>query len=49
MHPTHDRVWDVASGTQTRKLEGHTNCVRSVAVSPDSKTIISGSDDKTVR
>ena len=31
------------------KLEGHTNAVSSVAVSPDGKTIVSGSYDKTIR
>ncbi len=49
MHPTRDRVWDMASGTQTRKLEGHDGEVNSVAISHDSKTIASGSDDRTVR
>ena len=30
-------------------LEGHTDSVRSVAFSPDSKHIISGSYDRTIR
>ena len=30
-------------------LEGHASWVRSVAFSPDSKQVVSGSDDKTVR
>jgi WD40 repeat protein len=30
-------------------LEGHTGLVRSVAVSADGSTIVSGSDDKAVR
>ncbi len=47
--PTHGRVWDMASGTETRKLAGHDNAVSSVAISPDSKSIVSGSYDKTVR
>ncbi len=29
----------MASGTETHKLEGHSGSVRSVAISPDSKTI----------
>ncbi len=49
MHPTRDRVWDMANRTQTRKLEGHDNWVYSVAISPDNKTIVSGSGDNTVR
>ncbi len=39
----------MASGTQTHKLEGHDYAVNSVAISPDSKSIVSGSDDETVR
>ncbi len=49
MHPTRRRVWDMASGTQTQMLEGHDNAVWSVAISPDSRSIVSGSRDKTVR
>ena len=30
-------------------LKGHTSWVRSVAVTPDGKTLFSGSDDNTVR
>jgi WD40 repeat protein len=32
-----------------RSLEGHTDWVRAVAVSPDGRTIVSGSDDRTVK
>ncbi len=49
MHPTRRRVWDMASGTQIHKLEGHTAEVLSVTVSPDNKRIVSSSVDKTVR
>ena len=31
------------------KLEGHTDEVNSVALSRDGKTIVSGSDDRTIR
>lgn len=52
-HPTRARVWarvwDMASGAQKSKLEGHTNVVSSVAISSDSTTIVSGSRDKSVR
>ena len=32
-----------------RSLEGHTSWVRAVAVSPDGRTIVSGSEDRTVK
>ena len=44
-----DSVWDMATGKETSKLEGHTDPVISVAISPDGKTIVSGSNDKTIR
>lgn len=43
------RVWDLASGELQSKLEGHTGNVNSVAISPDNNSIVSGSDDMTVR
>ncbi len=43
------RVCDVLSGKLKFVLEGHTDKVNSAAISPDSKTIVSGSDDYTVR
>ena len=39
----------MATGKERNKLEGHSNWVSSVAISPDGKTIVSGSDDHTVR
>lgn len=42
-------VWDVASGTQLFSLNGHTRTITSVAISPDGKTIASGSQDHTVK
>ena len=32
-----------------KTLEGHTDAVKSVCVSPDEKYIISGSKDKTIK
>lgn len=43
------RVWDLESDRLKSTLEGHASVVWSVAISPDGKTIVSGSDDKTVK
>jgi WD40 repeat protein len=43
------RVWDVATGEEKAKLEGHGDQVTSVSFSPDGVSIVSGSTDKTVR
>ena len=42
------RVWDMY-GQCMNTLKGHTDFVRSVAISPDGTTIVSGSNDRTVR
>jgi hypothetical protein len=42
-------LWDVDTWTEIAILRGHTGWVNSVAFSPDSKTIVSGSNDHTVR
>ena len=43
------RVWDMQSGECKNTFKGHTKKVTSVAVSADGRTIVSGSEDKTVR
>ena len=42
-------VWDFASGEVRAQLNGHLRPVNSLTVSPDGKTLASGSDDLTVR
>ena len=44
-----DSVWDLETCTEKSKLEGHSGSVFSVSISPDGKTIVSGSGDKTIR
>ena len=43
------RLWDVATGKEIRRCQGHQGGVSSVAYSPDGKTLASGSADKTMR
>ncbi|KAF7333332.1 WD40 repeat-like protein [Mycena venus] len=42
------RIWDVITGTELQRLQGHSDCVGSVEFSPDGTHIVSGSDDKRV-
>jgi WD40 repeat protein len=42
-------IWDVATGKQLCQLQEHTGLVWSLAFSPDSKLLASGSLDKTLR
>ncbi len=43
------KIWDPVSGACLKTLEGHTDEIYAVAVSPDSKYIASASNDKTVK
>jgi len=43
------RLLELATGRCVRTFEGHTEAVNSVAISPDGRWGLSGSDDKTLR
>ena len=43
------RVWDMQSGECKNTFKGHTGEVCSVAMSADGQTVVSGSQDATVR
>ncbi len=43
------RLWDVATGKELHKFQGHTETVTCLAFSSDGHRAISGSLDRTVR
>jgi WD40 repeat protein len=43
------RVWDVGTGAEIARLEGHTDAVVSLAISPDGRRLLSGSMDTGLR
>lgn len=43
------RIWDARAGRQLRLIEGHGGATRSVAVSPDSLTVLAASEDGKAR
>ena len=42
-------IWDAATSRRRHFLSGHIDSIRSIAYSPDNRTVASGSDDGTVR
>ncbi|MFC1587522.1 WD40 repeat domain-containing protein [Planctomycetota bacterium] len=42
-------LWDLETGKEIYKFEGHEACINAVEFSPDGKKIVSASDDGTVR
>ena len=43
------RLWDLETGAELRRFEGHWDAVTSVTVLPDGRRALSGSSDKTLR
>lgn len=43
------KLWDLGTGELKTTLEGHSEAVKSVAISPDGKILTSGSADKTIK
>jgi guanine nucleotide-binding protein subunit beta-2-like 1 protein len=43
------RLWELASGTTTRRFVGHNSDVLSVSFSADNRQIVSGSRDRTIK
>jgi WD40 repeat protein len=43
------KLWNLRTGQLLRTLTGHSEGIRSVAISPDGKLLASGSDDKTIK
>jgi WD domain, G-beta repeat len=42
-------LWDVSGGNEPRSFRGHWGKVGGVAIAPDGRTALSGSDDKTLK
>jgi WD40 repeat protein len=43
------RIWSLATGKEIAALKGHTGNVRCLSLSPDGRTLASGSDDRTIK
>jgi RNA polymerase sigma factor (sigma-70 family) len=41
-------IWDAATGKELRRFSGHWGRIFAVAISPDGKTIATGSEDRTI-
>jgi WD40 repeat protein len=43
------KVWDLESGTELQTLNGHTDSITAVAVTPDGRLAVSASQDATLK
>ena len=43
------KLWDIRTGECLKTLEGHSNSVTSIALSPDNQLLVSGSYDETAK
>ena len=42
-------LWEIATGREIRRLEGHTAAIAAIAFSPDSQLVVTGGMDETAR
>lgn len=42
-------MWDILTGKEHRRFEGHSGPVPAMALSPDGRRLLTGGDDKTIR
>ena len=43
------RLWDLESGAELRRFEGHKDWIPALALMPDGRRAVSASEDQTVR
>ncbi|MFM6776061.1 MAG: WD40 repeat domain-containing protein, partial [Dolichospermum sp.] len=43
------KIWNLETGEVESTLTGHSRWVNAIAVTPDGKTVISGSSDNTIK
>lgn len=43
------KIWDLSTGKLKSTIAGHSDAVKSIAISPDGRTLVSGSSDNTIK